>query len=169
MAMAKKTDLRIVSPLATQSAAPTRIPADYADWLSNIKNRVAAARQRAALAANAELVQLYWQIGHELLQRQQAAQWGDKMLDRLASDLREAFPEMKGFSARNLKYMRYFAEHCSSPGIWAAACCPITLVPHRDPADQAAHHRSPCMVCAAGYCRRLVTCHTGSSDPQPPD
>lgn len=110
--MAKKIDAKIVSPSATQSAAPTRIPADYADWLSNIKTRVTAARQRAALAANAELVQLYWQIGHELLQRQQSTQWGDKVLDRLARDLREAFPEMKGFSPRNLKYMRYFAEHC---------------------------------------------------------
>jgi predicted nuclease of restriction endonuclease-like (RecB) superfamily len=88
------------------------IPADYADWLIAIKTRVTAARQRAALAANAELIALYWQIGDDLLQRQQSANWGDKVLDRLASDLREAFPEMKGFSSRNLKYMRYFAEHC---------------------------------------------------------
>lgn len=88
------------------------IPADYADWLGEIKSRVTAARQRAVLAANAELIHLYWQIGQDILQRQQSAQWGDRVLDRLASDLREAFPEMKGFSSRNLKYMRYFAEHC---------------------------------------------------------
>lgn len=88
------------------------IPADYASWLAEIKERVTAARQRAVLAANAELVQLYWQIGHELLQQQQSAQWGDKVLDRLSRDLRDAFPEIKGFSSRNLKYMRYFAEHC---------------------------------------------------------
>ncbi len=83
-----------------------------ADWLGDIKQRVSAARQRAALAANAELVQLYWQIGQDILQRQQTARWGDKVLVRLAADLRETFPEMKGFSLRNLKYMRYFAEHC---------------------------------------------------------
>lgn len=88
------------------------IPTDYADWLANIKTRVATARQRAALAANAELIQLYWQIGRDILERQQSAQWGDKVLDRLSSDLREAFPDMKGFSSRNLKYMKYFAEHC---------------------------------------------------------
>ena len=88
------------------------IPTDYADWLADIKTRVVAARQRAALAANAELIQLYWQIGHDILQRQQSAHWGEKVLDRLANDLRAAFPEMKGFSSRNLKYMRYFAEHC---------------------------------------------------------
>lgn len=88
------------------------IPTDYADWLADIKARVATARQRAALAANAELIRLYWQIGRDILERQQSAQWGDKVLDRLSSDLREAFPDMKGFSSRNLKYMKYFAEHC---------------------------------------------------------
>ena len=86
------------------------VPTDYADWLADIKGRVAAARQRAVLAANAELIQLYWQIGNEILQRQQSAQWGDKVLDRLASDLREAFPDMKGFSRANLKFMRAFAQ-----------------------------------------------------------
>lgn len=103
--MSKKT--------ANQGTGSAAVPVGYAHWLADIKTRVQAARSRAALAANAELVTLYWQIGSEILQRQQAAQWGDKVLDRLASDLREAFPEMKGFSSRNLKYMRYFAEHCS--------------------------------------------------------
>lgn len=98
--------------MAKKAMATHALPTDYAAWLGEIKGRVTAARQRAVLAANAELIQLYWQIGHEILQRQQSAQWGDKVLDRLASDLREAFPEMKGFSSRNLKYMRYFAEHC---------------------------------------------------------
>ena len=94
-------------------AARNAVPAAYGDWLADIKRRVLAARGRAALAANSELIQLYWQIGNEILQRQKSANWGDKVLDRLASDLRAAFPEMKGFSSRNLKYMRYFAEHCS--------------------------------------------------------
>lgn len=88
----------------------TGIPTDYIHWLADIKTRVVAARQRAALAANAELVQLYWQIGNDILRRQQTANWGDKVLQRLASDLREAFPEMKGFSLANLKFMRAFAE-----------------------------------------------------------
>ncbi|AEP12163.1 PDDEXK nuclease domain-containing protein [Chloracidobacterium thermophilum] len=94
------------------STKPDRFPDDYANWLAGIRQRIVAARQRAALAANAELIGLYWQIGHEILDRQRSAQWGDKVLDRLARDLREAFPEIKGFSSRNLKYMRYFAEHC---------------------------------------------------------
>ncbi|MBV2234703.1 MAG: DUF1016 family protein [Sterolibacterium sp.] len=92
------------------SKTPATIPADYAAWLAGIKTRVQAARSRAVLAANAELIALYWQIGKDILQRQSAQGWGSKVIERLARDLREAFPEMKGFSARNLMYMRDFAE-----------------------------------------------------------
>ena len=88
----------------------TITPSDYADWLADIKTRVVAARQRAALAANAELIQLYWQIGRDILQRQSVQGWGSKVIERLARDLREAFPDMKGFSRANLLYMRAFAE-----------------------------------------------------------
>ena len=86
------------------------MPADYVQWLAEIKNRVLTARQRAALAVNAELVSLYWHIGRDILQRQAAQGWGSKVIDRLGRDLREAFPEMKGFSRANLMYMRAFAE-----------------------------------------------------------
>jgi predicted nuclease of restriction endonuclease-like (RecB) superfamily len=96
--------------MASIAAATRELPADYAAWLADIKTRVHAARSRAALAANAELVGLYWQIGNDILQRQQTANWGDKVLQRLASDLRVAFPEMKGFSLANLKFMRAFAR-----------------------------------------------------------
>jgi predicted nuclease of restriction endonuclease-like (RecB) superfamily len=92
-------------------------PAGYIDWLADIKSRVSAARQRAVLAANAELVRLYWQIGRDILERQASQGWGSKVIDRLASDLREAFPEMKGFSRANLMYMRAFAEAWSEAEI----------------------------------------------------
>ena len=87
-------------------------PEGYADWLSELKTRIHTAQQRAALAVNRELVLLYWQIGRDILERQSREGWGAKVVERLSRDLRAAFPEMKGFSARNLKYMRYFAEHC---------------------------------------------------------
>ena len=86
------------------------MPADYVQWLADIKNRVSAARHKAVLAVNAELVSLYWHIGRDILQRQAAQGWGSKVIDRLGRDLREAFPEMKGFSRANLLYMRAFAE-----------------------------------------------------------
>jgi predicted nuclease of restriction endonuclease-like (RecB) superfamily len=88
------------------------IPRDYADWLASLKPRISCARQRAALAVNQELVQLYHHIGTEILERQTRQGWGAKVIDRLAADLREAFPEMKGFSSRNLKYMKFFAQMC---------------------------------------------------------
>jgi predicted nuclease of restriction endonuclease-like (RecB) superfamily len=81
-------------------------PEGYADWLAELKGRIHAAQQRATLAVNRELVLLYWQIGRDILERQAAQGWGAKVIERLAHDLRQAFPEMKGFSPRNLKYMR---------------------------------------------------------------
>ncbi len=82
---------------------------DYDSFLAELKGRIQAAQVRAASAVNSELVLLYWQIGREIVQRQESEGWGAKVIDRLSADLRQAFPEMKGFSARNLKYMRAFA------------------------------------------------------------
>lgn len=86
------------------------LPPDYSDWLSALKTRIHHAQQRASLAVNRELVLLYWQIGHDILSRQNREGWGAKVIERLSQDLRNAFPDMKGFSPRNLKYMRSFAE-----------------------------------------------------------
>lgn len=84
-------------------------PEGYADWLAELKIRIHTAQQRAALAVNHELVLLYWQIGQDILQRQSEQGWGAKVIERLAHDLRTAFPNMKGFSRANLMYMRAFA------------------------------------------------------------
>jgi predicted nuclease of restriction endonuclease-like (RecB) superfamily len=85
-------------------------PTGYADWLVDLKTRIHSAQQRAALAVNRELVLLYWQIGRDILERQAEQGWGAKVIERLSQDLRSAFPYMQGFSPRNLKYMRAFAE-----------------------------------------------------------
>lgn len=87
-----------------------RLPADYAPWLAELKVRIHAARQRAALSVNRELVHVYWQIGREIVARQGREGWGARVIDRLALDLRKAFPDMRGFSRANLMYMRAFAE-----------------------------------------------------------
>jgi predicted nuclease of restriction endonuclease-like (RecB) superfamily len=83
---------------------------DYGAWLSELKGRIRARQMRAALAVNSELVLLYWEIGTSILEKQKQEGYGTKVIDRLANDLRSVFPEMKGFSPRNLKYMRAFAE-----------------------------------------------------------
>jgi predicted nuclease of restriction endonuclease-like (RecB) superfamily len=88
------------------------IPNGYFEWLEALKGRIQAARSRAALAVNSELIRLYHQIGYDILQRQTQQGWGAKVIERVARDLKATFPDMKGFSTTNLKYMRYFAEHC---------------------------------------------------------
>jgi predicted nuclease of restriction endonuclease-like (RecB) superfamily len=82
----------------------------YNTFLRDLKTRIRQSQLRAALSVNRELILLYWQIGQEILQRQQQEGWGTKVVERLARDLRMEFPDMQGFSTRNLKYMRAFAE-----------------------------------------------------------
>ncbi len=88
----------------------TPIIQTYAALLASIKERIQGAQVRAALAVNRELILLYWGIGKEILARQQEEGWGTKVIERLAKDLRSAFPEMRGFSRTNLLYMRAFSE-----------------------------------------------------------
>jgi predicted nuclease of restriction endonuclease-like (RecB) superfamily len=84
----------------------------YAAGLADLKSRIQRARSQATLVVNQELVHLYHQLGREILDRQRRQGWGAKVIDRLAVDLRAAFPDMKGLSSSNLKYMRFFAELC---------------------------------------------------------
>lgn len=92
-------------------AAPPRagLPSDYGAVLDEIKRRIQQERLRVVMAANSAMVLLYWDIGQLILQRQDHAGWGARVIDRLAKDLRDAFPDTRGFSPRNLKYMRAFA------------------------------------------------------------
>ncbi len=85
------------------------LPRDYAEALRAIRSRIQKERLRVVLSANAAMVLLYWDIGQTILGRQERAGWGAKVIDRLAADLRKAFPDMRGLSPRNLKYMRAFA------------------------------------------------------------
>jgi predicted nuclease of restriction endonuclease-like (RecB) superfamily len=86
------------------------LPSDYQTFLHSIKTRVQQAQLHAVLAVNKELVLLYWHIGRSILERQKAQGWGAKVIDQLAADLHRTFPQMRGFSERNLKYMRAFAQ-----------------------------------------------------------
>jgi predicted nuclease of restriction endonuclease-like (RecB) superfamily len=86
------------------------LPEGYMEFIVSLKNRIRSAQLKAAVSVNRELVLLYWQIGNDILTRQEWEGWGSKVIDRLSSDLVHEFPEMKGFSVRNLKYMRKFAE-----------------------------------------------------------
>ncbi|CDS97834.1 conserved hypothetical protein [Vibrio crassostreae] len=83
---------------------------DYQNWLLALKQQVQKSQQKASLAVNAELVALYWSIGHQIAMKQQDQGWGAKVVDVLAQDLKQAFPAMKGLSRSNLMSMRAFAQ-----------------------------------------------------------
>ena len=95
--------------LSSQTLPRPTLPDGYPQLLARLKREIGAARTRAVLAVNEELIKLYWWIGTEILARQERDGWGGKVIDRLASDLRAEFPEMRGLSVRNLEYMRQFA------------------------------------------------------------
>ncbi len=83
---------------------------NYDDFLNALKERIRRAQVQAALAVNQELVTLYWQIGRDILTKERDQGWGAKVVERLAMDLKREFPEIKGFSTRNIRYMKSFAE-----------------------------------------------------------
>ncbi|MGP1371778.1 MAG: PDDEXK nuclease domain-containing protein [Almyronema sp.] len=83
---------------------------NYSAFLGDLKTRIRRSQVLAATALNKEVILLYWQIGQAILQQQQAQGWGAKVIARLAKDLRKEFPQISGFSPRNLNYMRAFAE-----------------------------------------------------------
>ena len=89
----------------------------YGSLLSEIKTRVRKAQIRAALSANAEMIAMYWDIGRMILERQNEAGWGAAVIPRLAADLRNELPEIKGFSERNIGYMVRFAREYGDCGI----------------------------------------------------
>ncbi|MBK9366370.1 MAG: DUF1016 family protein [Deltaproteobacteria bacterium] len=97
-------------PLSLSRAVSTPLlPADatsYAELLDSLKRRVHDARRRAIAAANQELMTLYFEVGQSIVARQADEGWGAKVIDRLARDLQAAFPDMEGFSPRNLHRMR---------------------------------------------------------------
>lgn len=86
------------------------LPSDYPSFLSSTKEQVQQAQLTALVAVNRELILLYWHIGRSILERQEWEGWGAKVIDKLSQDLHAEFPQMRGFSSRNLKYMRAFAE-----------------------------------------------------------
>lgn len=87
-----------------------RLDQEYKHLFVEIKTKIQTSRLQAALAVNREVIQLYWFIGKRIIEKQSTTNWGDKLLETLSNDLRQAFPETYGFSKTNLKYMRIFAN-----------------------------------------------------------
>jgi predicted nuclease of restriction endonuclease-like (RecB) superfamily len=104
----------VLIPVAPSLA---EMPDSYVDMRDAIIAKIKESRVRFAVQVNMGMIELYWNIGNEILRRQKNEGWGAKVIDRLSRDIKETYPEMNGFSARNLKYMRKFAEHWSDASI----------------------------------------------------
>ncbi len=99
----------------------------YAGLLNDVKQRIRHAQNRAAQAVNTELVRLYWDIGRLILARQKAEGWGTGVIPRLARDLHNELPEVKGFSQRNIMLMMQFANEY--PSLFPIAQPPVAQLP----------------------------------------
>jgi predicted nuclease of restriction endonuclease-like (RecB) superfamily len=91
------------------------IPTNDPTFLTNLKTRIRQAQLKAAISVNRELILLYWNIGRDILTNQEKLGWRAKVIDHLSQDYRKEFPDMKGFSVRNLKYMQSFAATYPDP------------------------------------------------------
>lgn len=86
----------------------------YTSWLKELKSTIQKRQIKAAVAVNNELILLYWELGKEIVQKQENAKWGTGLLNQLSKDLKLAFPEMTGFSSDNLRYAKVFYLFYSS-------------------------------------------------------
>lgn len=83
---------------------------NYNSALEQIKQSIQQSQRKAILSVNQVLIELYWEIGRQILRQQKREGWGTKVIQQLSKDLKQTFPNMKGLSERNLKYMRQFAQ-----------------------------------------------------------
>ena len=83
---------------------------EFKSWVSQLKKDIRSAQVKAAIKVNTELLRLYWRMGSDICEKQKSAIWGDGWLKELSRELMTEFPNMKGFSYRNLRYIRQWYE-----------------------------------------------------------
>lgn len=147
------------------TVSPGDDPTDYRALLSDVLEEIRAARVRAGLAVNAERTLLYWRIGRLILDRQRDEGWGRAIVDRLAVDLSTQFPGMRGWSSRNLWYMRSLAAaYPSRESATAVAELPwghlTTLLTRVRDADARAWYAAQAL--RHGWSRAVLTHHIGT-------
>lgn len=108
---------------------PASVLAEYQEWLGAIKQRVVSARLRVALAANSELIALYYELGAQIVDRESKTQWGSGFIDAFSKDLRQTFPDIGGFSSKNLRYCRAFFRFYCDSAIWQQAVAKLPDAP----------------------------------------
>lgn len=113
--------------MSSERITPT---GEYREWLLGLKTRFRQVQLKAAITVNTTLLQFYWELGADIVVRQAVSQWGDGFLKQLSADLMQEFPEVKGFSLRNLKYIRqWYAFYAGPPPIGQQPVAPIAKQP----------------------------------------
>ena len=102
---------------------------DYQNWIKELKTRYKQSQIKAAIRVNGELIEFYWSVGRDIVEMKSEKRWGSSFIDILSKDLREQFPDAKGFSPRNLRAMRQFFELFPNNEIWQQVAAKICLVP----------------------------------------
>ncbi len=103
---------------------------EYADWLGALKTRVRHVQLKAAVSVNQELLRFYWELGADIAERQKSAAWGDGFLKQLSADMLAEFPTMKGFSYRNIRYIRqWYGFYTANPSIWQQPVAKLVQIP----------------------------------------
>lgn len=120
-----KAKEKVVFPLPE---AKFNLPEGYNNFIQEITEHILKTRLETVISANSSMILLYWEIGNSILQRQKNEGWGAKVIDRMSYDLKQAFPDSNGFSPRNLKYMKKFAEEWSDIEIVQRT---VALIPWR--------------------------------------
>ena len=123
---------------------------DYPAFLAALKARILQARTLAARAVNHELVLLYWDIGHGIVEKQQTAGWGDAVVERLAADLRNEFPDMRGFSGANLWRMKQLYLDYTAPEFLSQAVRELKVHAGREKLAQTVKESDPASGDATG-------------------
>ncbi|NCO28291.1 MAG: DUF1016 domain-containing protein [Caldiserica bacterium] len=91
---------------------------EYVQFLNDLKSKIRQAQYQAYRAANKELINLYWDIGKSIVEKQEKLGWGQKIIQQLSEDLQKEFRKNSGFSERNLKYMRkFYLEYKGKPKV----------------------------------------------------
>lgn len=101
----------------------------YKEWLKELKSKVSRAQIKAAVTVNSTLLEFYWNLGSEIVEKQQSTSWGSGFLKKLSHDLMAEFPDMKGFSKRNLEHIRRWYLFYSKESIAKQAASQLLRIP----------------------------------------
>lgn len=115
---------------STTNTVKFNLIAEYTELLYLIKNKVRSAQLKAVVSVNQELLRFYWELGSIITEKQANTTWGDGLISQLSHDLKKEFPEMKGFSISNLKYIKQWYQFYSQDSIISQqAVGQITQIP----------------------------------------